>query len=87
MALSSQQAQPGNDPDMEFSSDPMSDQSRLVAQLDPYLFLLQADLAVEKGHRARAVELIARVYLAFDLLAAGDDEISERGSIPRERSN
>jgi hypothetical protein len=72
---------------MEFSSDPMSDQSRLVALLDPYLFLLQADLAVERGQRDQAVEMIARVYLAFDLLAAGCDGLSERGQIPQERSN
>jgi len=72
---------------MEFPTDSVPNESRLVSMIDPYLYLRQADRAVELGNRDQAVTLIARVYLAFDLLVAGSDEINDQGMIQRERSN
>jgi hypothetical protein len=72
---------------MQFPSDTVPSQSVPASQVDPYLYLRQADLALTQGNREQAVALIVKVYLAFDLLAAGSDEISDRGTSPPEKSN
>ena len=72
---------------MEFAYDLVPDEPRLASLLDPYLYLRQADVALLQGNREQAVKLIAKIYLAFDLLTGGCDEFSEWGTSPPERSN
>ena len=68
---------------MEFPSNSVPDPAELTSLVEPYLYLRQADVALLQGNREQAIALIGRIYLAFDLLVAGCDEISDSDRIRR----
>lgn len=41
----------------------------VAALLDPQRYVREADRALANGHREEAIALVAKAYLAFDLLA------------------
>ena len=63
---------------MERLTDLGSDRSGLAAP-NPCAYVRQADLALLYGSREEAVALIAQAYLAFDLVLADFDEVTELG--------
>jgi hypothetical protein len=63
---------------MERLTDLGSDRLGLAAP-DPCAYVRQADLALLYGSREEAVALIAQAYLAFDLVLADSDMVTELG--------
>ena len=63
---------------MERLTDLGSDRSGLAAP-NPCAYVRQADLALLYGSREEAVALIAQAYLAFDLVLADSDMVTELG--------
>jgi hypothetical protein len=63
---------------MERVTDLGSDRSGLAAP-DPCAYVRQADLALLYGSREEAVALIAQAYLAFDLVLADSDAVTDSG--------
>jgi hypothetical protein len=49
------------------------DQARFASMVDPLHYVREADLAVLNGRREAAMALIAKAYLAFDLVAVDCD--------------
>ena len=71
--------------DFEFA---LSDDRRdLVSAKDPHRYVREADLALLYGTRERAVALIARAYIAFDLASVDCDEFMVPDTASQGRSN
>jgi hypothetical protein len=58
---------------------------RMIALLDPCRYVREAELAIANGDREKAIELVQRVYLAFDLCATWCHAL--RRTDPPERNN
>jgi hypothetical protein len=70
---------------MEYLAEFRSD-GRAVSPADPSRYVREADLALLYGSRELAVALIARAYLAYDLLLADCDDFTNPGKEWPERS-
>ena len=63
------------------------DDARGVMPPDPCHYVRMADLALLYGSREEAEALVTLAYLAFDLMLAGCDEVTNWGSVWPGRSS